>query len=186
VEALRRHAIEENEGHDNNFPHLPAINDETMTDKDAGFADRVAAVKTDTPDDRLQRVAIAQRAHGPLSDIDQLIDVLRTKPDLVKKLIRPPFGRFKQFHEVPAPEPSRHFRDPRVVRDSLHDMRMPPYMRDSDETPLSITHRQYKMLFEYLEALNAPSSPRRLNRQYSPAAQRYAREAARLRKESKR
>lgn len=187
VEALRRHAIEENEWDPprKNFPYLPAIDDDTMTDKDAGFVKRVH-VTPDTPDDRLERVEIARRAHGALCDVDQLIDVLRTQSAMVKRLIRPPFGRFKQFHEVPSPEPSAHFRDPRVVRDSLHDMRMPPYMRDSDETPLSITYRQYQMLFRYLDIVSRSQNTRRLNRDHSPAALRYAREARRLRTESKR
>ena len=38
-----------------------------------------------------------------------------------------------QFDEAPGVTPNPRFRDPRVARDSLHDMRMPPFMRDSDE-----------------------------------------------------
>jgi hypothetical protein len=187
VEALRRHAIEENEWDPprKNFPHLPAIDEDTMTDEDARFVNRVQ-VQKGTPDDRLERIEIARRAHGALNDVDQLIDVLRMKSRLVRRLIRPPFGRFKQDQESPPPEPSPHFRDPRVVRDSLHDMRMPPYMRDSDETPLSLTYRQYTMLFDYLEALKLSPNRRRLNREHSPAARRFARQAERLRKESQR
>jgi hypothetical protein len=186
VEALRRHAIEENEGHDKNFPPLPAINDDTMTGKDKSLAARVSTLTPHTPDDGLERVDIARRAHGPLCDVSQLLEVLRTRPEYVKALIRPPFGRFKEFHEVPSPKPSSRFRDPRVVRDSLHDMRMPPYMRDSDETPLSITYRQYKMLLAYLEALAASPSNRSVSREHRAAASRFAREAERLRRESQR
>jgi hypothetical protein len=35
----------------------------------------------------------------------------------------------------------------------MHDMRMPPYMRDSDDNPLSLTWRQYATLMQLVEQL---------------------------------
>jgi hypothetical protein len=48
------------------------------------------------------------------------------------------------------PRPHQQFRDPRVERDGFHDMRMPPYMRDSDQNSLSITYRQYAAILELM------------------------------------
>jgi hypothetical protein len=36
-------------------------------------------------------------------------------------------------------------------------MRMPPYMRDSDATPLSLTRRQYNFLLELVQKLKKKS-----------------------------
>ncbi|MBV8409486.1 MAG: hypothetical protein JOY64_17800, partial [Alphaproteobacteria bacterium] len=60
---------------------------------------------------------------------------------------------FWQFAVNPPDEPNLGFRDPRVTRDTKQDMRMPPYMRDSDENPLSITWRQYDLLMRFLDHL---------------------------------
>jgi hypothetical protein len=38
-------------------------------------------------------------------------------------------------------------------------MRMPPYMRDSDANPLSITRRQYDLLMELLNKARQLKSP---------------------------
>ena len=57
----------------------------------------------------------------------------------------------------PRTNPTASFRDPRVDRDTYHDMRMPPYMRDSDQNPLSITHRQYDELMQLIECLKSPA-----------------------------
>jgi hypothetical protein len=82
-----------------------------------------------------------------------LRDFLRTKAEHVKRLIRPPYGRFAQLKDAPDVVPDPHFRDARVARDSLHDMRMPPFMRDSDENPLSLTWRDYDALMRYIDLL---------------------------------
>ena len=37
-------------------------------------------------------------------------------------------------------------------------MRMPPYMRDSDATPLSLTRRQYQFLMDVLARLESPGA----------------------------
>jgi len=38
----------------------------------------------------------------------------------------------------------------------LFDMRMPPFMRDADASPLSITRRQYRFLLDVIDRLQAP------------------------------
>ena len=93
----------------------------------------------------LQFTDLADFRHQELCDIEVLLDFFQAKPNHVEKLVRPPFGRFVDLAK-------RHsgFRDPRVERDQLHDMRMPPYMRDSDSLPLSITRRQYEVLKKLL------------------------------------
>src|SRR5262245_6330297 len=89
-----------------------------------------------------------------MADIETLLGFLREHRDRVKKLLRPPFGRVRELPTaVPAPDgpPNAEFRDPRIRRDAMQDMRMPPYMRDSDQTPLSLTRRQYDELMAVAE-----------------------------------
>jgi hypothetical protein len=77
-----------------------------------------------------------------------LLDTLVLEYERIARLIRPPFDRFSG---LPRRRSSTHeFRDPRNDRDGLHDMRMPPYMRDSDQNSLSITFRQYNALKELM------------------------------------
>ena len=87
-----------------------------------------------------------------------MLDFIREHAEHLRPLIRPPFGRFRQFAEHPGPVPNPAFRDPRVVRDTLQDMRMPPYLRDSDENPLSLTWRQYTMLMQLIDLLSKPAA----------------------------
>jgi hypothetical protein len=91
--------------------------------------------------------------HAPLQDRAVLMDLLGRRGDYVKQLIRPPFGKFSQFLERPPEDASADYRDPRVFRDQLHDMRMPPYMRDSALQPLSLTHRQHRVLMALIDYL---------------------------------
>jgi hypothetical protein len=93
--------------------------------------------------------------HAPLADADDLALFLRTTGAHVKQLVRPPYGAFEELAANPAATapPDPHHRDPRITRDTLHDMRMPPYMRDSDATALSLTRRQYTFLMHMVDAL---------------------------------
>ena len=160
LDAMRERALAENtsEGSEN-LAKLPQIDDRSMTAADKGYADRTSDLfpyppsKDSIPQFRLPYTAAAQYAHAALCDVETLIDVLRSRGDLVKNLIRPPFGRFAQLRKKPGSAPNAEFRDARVDRDTMHDMRMPPYMRDSDLNPLSITFRQYHALIRYIENL---------------------------------
>jgi hypothetical protein len=105
---------------------------------------------------------LAKRAHEELIDIDNLLYFLhgdgggRSKQHIIK-LIRPAFGSFAELADnTDRLEDENYkndkFRDPRAHRDSLQDMRMPPYMRDSDEMPLSLNRRQYTQLIEFIKS----------------------------------
>ena len=145
-----------------NYPGLPKIDDRMMTKDDVPYVDlipvlldsaRIAQQSDGVPFLPLPYSAVASAAHAPLTDLDTLRDFLRTRKDHVKRLIRPPYGRFSQFDEAPGVVPNPLFRDPRVSRDSLHDMRMPPFMRDSDENPLALNWREYDALMRFIDFL---------------------------------
>jgi hypothetical protein len=164
----------------------------SMTAQDEPYVDLVptmlnaqpnGAISRATPHGPLPYALVAQVAHARLTSIDKVLDLLRTRPDHVRRLIRPPFGRVRQFADDPPAEPNAAFRDPRVVRDTKQDMRMPPYMRDSDENPLSMTWRQYDLLMQFLDYLVAEdeSSPAGARPASSAVRRRVARTVARLR-----
>ena len=164
LDATRYKAIEINinDPPPPNYPGLPQIDERMMTRDDTPYVDlipvlldsaRVAQQSVGVPFQPLPYSAVASAAHAPLTDLDSLRDFLRTHKDHVKRLIRPPYGRFSQFEEAPTVTPNPLFRDPRVSRDGLHDMRMPPFMRDSDENPLSLNWREYDMLMRFIDFL---------------------------------
>lgn len=180
LDAMRMRAILENLefGSDDEFhPKLPKTDHKSMTDADRGlprsdihvppYADLTAdlfpfpAPKADRPPGfRLPYAAAAQFAHAKLCDVETLLDFLRSKPERVKALVRPPFGRFSQYSEKDLAKSNPKFRDPRLDRDITHDMRMPPYMRDSDLNPLSLTNRQYDALMDLVDLLvTSPETP---------------------------
>jgi len=104
---------------------------------------------------------VAHAVHEPLADLEDLTLFLRTNADKVKKIVRPPFGAFAELAENVSSNaaPNAEHRDPRNDRDNLFDMRMPPYMRDADASPLSITRRQYQTLMDVIRRLQAPPAP---------------------------
>jgi hypothetical protein len=152
-----------------NYPGLPQIDQRSMTAEDIPYVDNIPVLLDPSaaglpdggaPDDPLPYAAVARAVHEPLTDIDTLLDFLRSRAEHMRRLVRPPFGRFRQFAVEPGPVPNPGFRDPRVLRDTLQDMRMPPYMRDSDENPLSLAWRQYDMLMRLIDLLaEAPATP---------------------------
>jgi|SwirhisoilCB2_FD_contig_31_11350628_length_1743_multi_3_in_0_out_0_1 hypothetical protein len=95
----------------------------------------------------------ANAVHKPLADIELLVDFLRTQGERVRTLLRPPWGIVEELSENATEDPTPEHRDPRVLRDRLHDMRMPPYMRDSDALPLALTRRQYRTVLDVLKRL---------------------------------
>jgi hypothetical protein len=141
----------------------PRIDFGSMTNQDKPYADLTAtffakSIETSGGPQSLEFADLADFRHEELCDIEVLLDFFQAQPKHVEKLIRPPFGRFKQLPRR-AGAPNTKFRDPRVSRDQLHDMRMPPYMRDSDALPLSITRRQYDLLMELLNKARQLKSP---------------------------
>jgi hypothetical protein len=174
LDALRTRAIAENIS----SPPLPEeagqpeMDERSMTSADRGikkgdlgkkippYADLTGDLFHHPPaavrEPGLPYTAAAQFAHAKLCDIETLIDFLRSKPDRVERLVRPPMGRFSELAGRRRKSTPQKFRDPRVERDTYHDMRMPPYMRDSDENPLAVTHRQHDALMQFIRSLKNP------------------------------
>jgi len=109
--------------------------------------------------EKLPYSTAASQVHAPLGDADDLAQTLRQKSDFVRKLIRPAFAHFKDLPEKANPEgrPDPGQRDPRNERDRMHDMRMPPYMRDSDATALSLNRTQFEFLMQTMDRLKPPA-----------------------------
>ena len=180
-----------------NYPGLPQLDARTMSKDDIAdgetepFADEIIANDTFPPTSMSQstreqplpyRDAMLE-AHEPLADIEALIDFLQTRADFVRRLIRPPWGRFHELDVDPGLVPNPTFRDPRVPRDQLHDMRMPPYMRDSDENALSLTWRQYHELMALTDYLSSAAEQGDLGRQ-GPLARSVSRLVTRVQTQS--
>jgi hypothetical protein len=145
------------------FRGLPAIDAASMTRDDDGYVDLTPALLPGSTaegdaQDWLRYTDIARLAHGKLADFETLMAFLVLRRDHVLRLVRPPFGRFRQLDSKAPVKPNARFRDSRLDRDLFHDMRMPPYMRDSDANPLSLTWRQYQTLLQLIEEL-AGSEP---------------------------
>ena len=136
---------------------LPA----SMTAGDAPYFDKDQDLNAPpSTHERLPYASVAHDVHSSLTDVEDLIMFLQTNPDLVRRLIRPPYAAFSELPATVAAgaAPSDSHRDPRVDRDGLHDMRMPPYMRDSDASPLSLTRRQYQFLMDVLSRVLTPAA----------------------------
>ncbi|TMV03339.1 hypothetical protein FGK63_19380 [Ruegeria sediminis] len=147
-------------------PGLPSTDAASMTEEDAVKPDKipdlirpqpVSVFSNSVPNDRLPYTVAVKFVHEQLIDEENLLDFLRRRPDFVKTLMRPPFGILSQFEPDPNPDqtPNPAFRDPRIVRDMMHDARMPPYMRDSNYFPLSLSRRQYHLVMSFIDHLVA-------------------------------
>ena len=161
LDASRDYLIRENlkRAPVDNWQSPPHIGREGMTKADKPLSRLSGDVLNDGLSDqsqghsRLPYTDMSAHAHGSFTSLDYLITFLKMRGDRVRQMIRPPFGSFKQLPAEPAADSHPEFRDPRVFRDTLHDMRMPPYMRDSDREPLSLTRRQYQTLMTFLTFL---------------------------------
>jgi hypothetical protein len=158
VDAMRQRSIGGGQG-GGSASDSPRTDDRSMTPQDAPYyrTDQTA-IPAPNADAQVPFHDTGVELHAPLADADDLALFLRTKSAHVKRLVRPPYGAFKELAANPsataASDPQR--RDPRITRDTLHDMRMPPYMRDSDATALSLSRRQYRFLMSVVDALQVP------------------------------
>lgn len=139
-----------------NFPKMPSVTyPDTMTTKDPLFQKDDDLTSPPSSHNKVPYSSVAAQTHAPLADTDDLELFLRTQGDRVRAMIRPAYGHFKDLRPTvktnDKPDPAQ--RDPRILRDTEHDMRMPPYMRDSDATPLSLNRRQYEFLMQTVESL---------------------------------
>lgn len=147
---------------------LPQTGGASMTEADAPYVDRTPDLTLNQPPgdfmlsvrgDRLSYSQAVPFVHSQLMEEAVLIDFLRRRHAHVRQLLRPAFGLITEWHAQPLPPPDPRFRDPRVPRDLMHDMRMPPYMRDAYYVPLSLTRRQYRMMIDFLDLLAQQDGP---------------------------
>ncbi len=159
LDANRRRALAQNATYQIPAPIAetpPRTDDGTMTAKDTPYADKVPdLISKPVKHDHLPYSSVAESVHASLTEVENLIDFMRTFGPRVEHLLRPPYGSLKQLSENPSENPNPHYRDVRILRDQAHDMRMPPYMRDSDATALSLTRRQYHQIMTFVEYLQA-------------------------------
>jgi len=155
VDANRARAIATNGGADQ-VAGTPRTDNGMMTNRDVPYADLSDnALPASVPHARLPRTDLVAEAHGPLADLNSMVTKLREQADRIRLVVRPPYGRFREFSTLPADKPNDRFRDPRIDRDTQYDMRMPPFMRDSDASAMSITHSQYDELMHLVDLLEA-------------------------------
>jgi len=173
---------------------VPVVGPGTMTGADRPLAQHtVAVLGRDQPGRRLVYWQIANDVHGERADVESMLELFRTDGDRLRHLLRPPYARLKDLPaRPPAAPPTERIplqprpiglkprpRDPRVDRDGVDDMRMPPYMRDSDASPLSLTFRQYQAIIAFIARVEK-AGPKELA-QLSPA-QRHATQVAERRR----
>ncbi|WP_321473686.1 hypothetical protein [uncultured Paludibaculum sp.] len=136
---------------------FPEIGEKTMT-----AADRIqcapllsdtalAAIRpaganaNDSP--TLPRAEYAKIRHDQLAEPEILLRILLENRQRVREILRPPFARTSELPAGPRSLTPFTLRDPRVPRSYAYDMRMPPYLRDGDFAPLSLTRLQWELLF---------------------------------------
>lgn len=101
----------------------------------------------------LARSELARAQHQELADPEYLIWFLLQNETRFRQIVRPPFAPVSTLKTEPTTHSARSLtglRDPRIPRDRAHDMRMPPYMRDSDYSALSITLRQWQQIKDFI------------------------------------
>lgn len=165
LDAIRERAL----GDNSQVPDIdPKLGDLPRTDGDSlawpgdePYADdKVRAVFSEPHEDpdELTLTTLVNAAHDRLAEQDELVDFFLNQLERLGQLVRPAYGAFDQLSPTVAAsqQPNPSFRDPRIIRDQMHDMRMPPYMRDEIASALSLTRRQYAELMAYVEAATAP------------------------------
>lgn len=165
LDALRTSMLRDNGPGDGSVPHTDS---RSMTAADAPLADQTTAILAGTAArGGLGYTLVAGDVHSALADVDNMITLFRSQGARLKHLIRPPFARFGDLLAQPAaalptdpldpgavPVLRAVERDPRQPRDQQHDMRMPPYMRDADAFPLSLSWRQYREVIALIDRLS--------------------------------
>ncbi len=91
--------------------------------------------------------ARARERHRSLSDVNQLVDWVLANPDRLLRLVRPPFTI-----DATGPIDNGTYR-------TVWDMRMPPFMAQSNRWPLTLSHWQYDLLKAWRDDLVAAGAP---------------------------
>jgi len=131
-------------------PSPPRADKATMTDQDVGF--RAGDRNQLRGDTALPYSLLGRDAHIAMTALPRLLQFLTDDADRVRRLLRPPYAVISESDPASAVAPAGRRRpwDPEAW---LHDMRMPPYMRDSDASPLSLTRRQYVQVMRLVDQL---------------------------------
>jgi hypothetical protein len=132
-----------------------------MTAEDQPYVDKIPVLAPQapsrftaaTPNNPVPYTSVVSFIHARMTDEAGFIDMLQQRGEHVERVVRPAFARVADLPDAPHQDPNPAFRDPRVFRDQLHDMRMPPYMRDANLQPLSISRRQYNDLKAFIALL---------------------------------
>jgi hypothetical protein len=149
---------------------FPEINDKSMTAEDKILGVKLlsdaAVEQTLSPAGEnaqdvpvLPRAEYAKTRHDELSEPDVLLPFLLENPDRIRQLMRPPFARASELETKDEKQKPFDLRDPRYPRSYLYDMRMPPYMRDGDFAPLSLTRLQWDLLFRRDVGVSSSQDP---------------------------
>jgi len=95
-----------------------------------------------TPNEPLSLSHHARRQHRALSDLQNLRDFMALTPGRLESLVRQPF----EVEDIETPDRTT--------------MRMPPFMRQSNAQPLTLSVWQYDLLMSWVKALPAaPAAP---------------------------
>ena len=94
-------------------------------------------VQAPSPNRRLPLSEHARRQHRAISDVQALRDFVALNPGRIQALVRGPF----EVEDIETPVEST--------------MRMPPFMRQSNAQPLTLSSWQYQLLIDWVNALGA-------------------------------
>ncbi|MCA1677360.1 MAG: hypothetical protein LC799_36000, partial [Actinobacteria bacterium] len=162
LDAIRARALRDNtfSGVDPKIGELPYTDVRSMRPSDTPYSDaKVQALIPEEPSGSAELVfsRLVELAHDQLAGADELMNFLINQAERVHQMIRPAYGAFAQLSPTVKPDqtPNPDFRDPRIFRDQMHDMRMPPYMRDELASALGLTRHQYLTLMAYVDAVAA-------------------------------
>lgn len=172
LDAARTRAIQENLGRLGGDPPpvaQPKFGPQSFTKDDIPYVDVTPELVVSEQSDnefgpiaaptQLPYTEVMEVVHGPLMQREQLISFLRRRGPHVHDVVRPPFGTTADWPVLPidpAHVDGKARRDPRQQESKLHDMRMPPYMRDANFFALSIGRRQYALLLGLIDLLSTP------------------------------
>jgi hypothetical protein len=126
------------------------------------------ASSTDVPLPLTER---AQERHRNLAELDSLKTLVQQQPQRLAGLIRAPFTMMQ-------PNPNEQLQDgQRSVNESggFTNMQMPPFMRQSNANPLTISQWQYALLLQWAADLVAPHAAARVTLPSARLSERAAR-----------
>ena len=121
--------------------HISQPRNHAMTNKDA-LRNPSYTVQSSGTADPLPLSEHARRRHLSMQDVDALKELIAEFPDRLEKLIRQPF-------QVEKNETA-----------NATTMRMPPFMRNSNAYPLTLSVWQYELLMEWVDSVQKPKVSR--------------------------